>query len=693
MSGIPAISAVGDDTYSTSGTAGDDLIPPPVPPSSSRFVTRNSENSSSQSNHDPSIPEAYHFEGTPNYGVWSFRIQHALSSCGLFDYCITPPSVPTSHHERVARSIVMGILINNAKNSGMKILKRYNEPHACWSYLKRRYESQSGPRKAYLVDKFFVLRKTETTTMDVHLTEVRNIADLLEEVNVVLPDEVIVYYALKNLPRDYDIVRRMLMGNSVLPSFEEMESILLSEEITIGLVSEEKSGEALVVQRDRTRRVPSRQSVGNNSNFQGYANTGFRRQIPVRNYSNSFPSNGLAPSSGSGNSPAGTSYQPRFRQRGPTRPRPHIVCDFCLGEGHLDRECDIKALIDQMRDMDHRLEQRRKQRPGGQVHSLEENEDDETNVADEEYVTLDDPNDVEAYTVELDSLTGSSSRPSTCIPCTAVYPSEHCNSSKPIDSDSSVLAVSLNLVHETPPTVSHWHLDSGATHHITGNQSMFTALQHRKCNGVKSAGGHGHDVLGVGSVNLQLPNGHIQTVPQVLYSPTIRKNLLSVGLIADENHSLEFLSEGCFIRNRFTREFIAYAPREDRQGLYKLEGDTITNAEVNTVTIDKSSASELWHRRLSHFNNDGLRRMMTSGAVKGLPVLTVPDTPCVSCYRGKQARTKIPKRSTNRATVPLELIHSDICGPFRTPSLGGARYFITFVDDYSRFLWVYFLLK
>lgn len=671
MSGTAAL---GDDTISTTSATGDASQSPTGIPfsNSTRMITRSSDIGTVPSGNDPSIPEAYHFEGTVNYGVWSFRIQHVLSSSGLFGYCVSPPSVPASPQEMIARSRVMCILINNAKNSGMKILKRYSEPYACWSYLKRRYESQSGPRKAHLVDKFFALRKTDSVTMDVHLTEVRNVADLLEEVNVVLPEEVIVYYALKNLPKDYDIVRRMLMGNTVLPSYEEMESILLSEEITIGLVNEDRTGEALAVHRDRNRRIPYRSGTSGQTSFTGYAgNTNRPNSTPTRGYTNSYSGSTSGPGERSTQvHTSGTSYQPRFKPRGPVRPRANIVCAFCLCEGHLDRECEIKALVDQLRDMEHRFEEkRRRARTGGQVHVVEETDEhiDGDVEPEEDYVSLDDTNNVEAYVLEVDNM--------------------------PINPVDQALAVELNFIEEMPPSLSAWHLDSGATHHISGDQSMFSTMQHQRCSGVKSAGGHGHEVLGIGTVNVQFPNGKVQTVPQVLYSPTIRKNLLSVGLIADGNHSLEFLSEGCFIRNRFTREFIAYAAREDRQGLYKLQGDTITNAEVNTVTMERPSASEIWHKRLGHFNRDGLRRMIASNAVHGLPDLHIPDTPCASCFRGKQARTRIPKRATSRASAPLQLVHSDLCGPFRTPSLGGARYFISFVDDYSRFLWVSFLAR
>jgi hypothetical protein len=44
-----------------------------------------------------------------------------------------------------------------------------------------------------------------------------------------------------------------------------------------------------------------------------------------------------------------------------------------------------------------------------------------------------------------------------------------------------------------------------------------------------------------------------------------------------------------------------------------------------------------------------------------------------------------------RAKAPLELVHADICGPTRTPSLNNKRYFLLFVDDYSKMIWIYFL--
>ena len=62
---------------------------------------------------------------------------------------------------------------------------------------------------------------------------------------------------------------------------------------------------------------------------------------------------------------------------------------------------------------------------------------------------------------------------------------------------------------------------------------------------------------------------------------------------------------------------------------------------------------------------------------------------CEACTTGKMHRTPFPRSSGSRAKEVIELIHSDVCGPFSEPTFGGARYFVTFVDDKSRKVWVH----
>lgn len=67
------------------------------------------------------------------------------------------------------------------------------------------------------------------------------------------------------------------------------------------------------------------------------------------------------------------------------------------------------------------------------------------------------------------------------------------------------------------------------------------------------------------------------------------------------------------------------------------------------------------------------------------------ESVCVTCAKSKISVKPFPKISLSQANEPLSLVHTDICGPINKTSAGGARYFITFIDDYSRYTFVYFL--
>ena len=77
--------------------------------------------------------------------------------------------------------------------------------------------------------------------------------------------------------------------------------------------------------------------------------------------------------------------------------------------------------------------------------------------------------------------------------------------------------------------------------------------------------------------------------------------------------------------------------------------------------------------------------------VKGFPFIDKPNKVCEGYIFGKQHRENFPVGKSYRAHTPLEMVHSDICGSMQTSSIGGCNYFLTFIDDYSRKTWIYFL--
>ena len=70
--------------------------------------------------------------------------------------------------------------------------------------------------------------------------------------------------------------------------------------------------------------------------------------------------------------------------------------------------------------------------------------------------------------------------------------------------------------------------------------------------------------------------------------------------------------------------------------------------------------------------------------VLGLPSVHVPKKVCDSCLISKQPRSSFSKYIASRANSLLHVVYSDVCGPLEVPSLGGNKYFVTFVDDFSR---------
>ena len=90
------------------------------------------------------------------------------------------------------------------------------------------------------------------------------------------------------------------------------------------------------------------------------------------------------------------------------------------------------------------------------------------------------------------------------------------------------------------------------------------------------------------------------------------------------------------------------------------------------------NSAYLWHKRLGHISKERLQRLVKNEI---LPNLDFTDLSlCVECIKGKQ--TKHNKKGATRSTQLLKIIHTDICGPFDTPTFGGEKYFITFIDDF-----------
>ena len=114
------------------------------------------------------------------------------------------------------------------------------------------------------------------------------------------------------------------------------------------------------------------------------------------------------------------------------------------------------------------------------------------------------------------------------------------------------------------------------------------------------------------------------------------------------------------------------------------------NVMGDSVNFVRSDESVIWHRRYGHFNFVGLKFMQTYGLTRDLPEISVSDDVCGPCQLGKMHRLAFPASATWRAKEKLELVHTDLCGPMSTESLSQNKYFVLFINDFTRMAWVCF---
>lgn len=105
-----------------------------------------------------------------------------------------------------------------------------------------------------------------------------------------------------------------------------------------------------------------------------------------------------------------------------------------------------------------------------------------------------------------------------------------------------------------------------------------------------------------------------------------------------------------------------------------------------------SRCQHTWHRRFGHRHPEDVQKLQDKELVSGLKIQDCGIREvCECCIKEKLQRSSIPKEATTRATSVLELIHIDLCGHMQNTTPNGKRYFMTMIDDYSRFTEVYFL--
>ena len=244
------------------------------------------------------------------------------------------------------------------------------------------------------------------------------------------------------------------------------------------------------------------------------------------------------------------------------------------------------------------------------------------------------------------------------------------------------------LTVSTSSSAESWILDTGASYHMAYSRDLFTTF--KEWNGSVKLGDDGElGVKGSGSVQIKMYDGLVRTL-NAWYVPGLRKNLISVGTL--DKNGYTFSGSGGVLR--VSKGALVVMKGRLQHGIYTLMGSSVlgTAAVSSSMAIDsvekKDNCTELWHRRLGHMSEKGLSILSKQGLLSGAETGKLKF--CETCVMGKQRRVKFSMGSHTTNGV-LEYIHSDLWGPSPVESHSGCRYYVTFIDDFSRKVWVYFL--
>ena len=252
-------------------------------------------------------------------------------------------------------------------------------------------------------------------------------------------------------------------------------------------------------------------------------------------------------------------------------------------------------------------------------------------------------------------------------------------------SDCNALIVSHAL---SVSATSNWIVDSGATCHMSNDKKLFINLQGLdKPQEVSLGDGHVSKATAQGVVLLEmkLPSDKTRKckLVDVLYVPKLSYSLLSVSKATESGKTTKFDETGCQILGKNDR-VIAAATRVG--SLYYL--DCQAKQQVNAAQCKEV----LWHRRYGHLGTQSLQKLARDKLVDNFDFDFLKEVDfCETCVKGKHHRSQFKSNEATRAKEPLSLVHSDVCGKIGTKSLGGANYFLTFIDDKTHYVWVYVL--
>ena len=230
---------------------------------------------------------------------------------------------------------------------------------------------------------------------------------------------------------------------------------------------------------------------------------------------------------------------------------------------------------------------------------------------------------------------------------------------------------------------SSWLMDSACCNHITPHSSLFSELKPashpfniRTANGSTMSG---HNIGSVSTSNL--------LVPGVFNVLDLSYNLFSVGQLAELGYCIIFDYFECIVQDLRTGQELGTSPRVGRMFLvdnFRLPLVALVSVAA-AATVSSIPFLALWNARLGYASSFQVQQLAFRGL---LGSVSTENLDYVSCQLGKQPALSFNSNESISTDI-FDLIHSDVWGPSLVSSIGGSRYFVVFVDDYSCYSWIF----
>ena len=226
-----------------------------------------------------------------------------------------------------------------------------------------------------------------------------------------------------------------------------------------------------------------------------------------------------------------------------------------------------------------------------------------------------------------------------------------------------------------------WLFDSACCNHMTPLSSLFSKLDPAphplNIHIVDGSTMHGNSLGFISTSNLSIPG--------VFHVPDRSYNLYFVGQLAELGYRLIFYYSGCIVQDPRMGHELGTSPRV----WHMFPMDNLHLPPVAPVSVAAAVSSlpflALWHSRLGHASSSRVQQLASRGL---LGSMSKDNFDCTSCQLGKQPTLSF-NNSESISNSIFELIHSDVWGPSPVASIGRSQYFVVFIDDYSRYSWIF----